>query len=795
MIDKNNDFFIAEIMRGWEEKKPHFIDNPKVYYERLTNEINVINNLGLINYFLIVHDIIRWAEKNGIMIGPGRGSSGGSLVCYLLGITKIDPIKFGLYFERFLNVSRADMADIDTDCQDNRRSEIIDYIRNKYGMDNTCNIGTFSYLSPKSAFRDVASVFGIPSFEINTLSKMIDNEDSFSKVSELIEFNKTYPHIVEQAIKLSGTIKSQGTHAAGVVISSQPISDVAVLEKRGDIDVCNWDKKAAEKMGLLKVDLLGLSTLSILSKAKELIWKHKGIAVEFDKIPLDDLETIRAFQSGFGVGVFQFENAGVCGLLKEVQPKTFYDLATITALFRPGPLSAKVDEKHTMVQKYIQVAKGNEYPTFLHPKLKPILKSTNGVIVFQEQIMRVFVDLAGFTLAEADQMRKIIGRKMDEKEFEPYEAQFVSGCAANGVGETDAKYLFDQLKKFAGYGFNLAHSVEYAHLSFWSMWLKVHYPLEYMTALLNNTTKLDKLLIYVHEGSRLGVVLEMPEINRSSDEYSLDLESNSILVPLGAVKGVGSVAVDTILAERKNNGPFISYDNFDKRVAKSKCNKRIKDFLIRAGVFKSFGVINVNIEERDKDMSELIPVYNRLPSLKYGSPLDVEGIQKHYEQIRESCPTGVKFEPLSYLDGTIMFINRPQKNERILLSADGTKYLLDRLRAFGIDKKKTYHTSLFKCFYDSVKDIKEECVTKCLGFLKEEIKLVKPKLIVTSDTLVMGLFMSERRPSLELNGMCIYSKEFNCHVIFSISPQYAYYQDKLEEFDEMMEKLAIIFGV
>jgi uracil-DNA glycosylase family 4 len=463
--EDDNKMFAKLLADGWEAKlAPHGEElDLDVYRKRLVYEIGVINKLKFTRYFLIVQDIIRWAREQGIAVGPGRGSAAGSLVCYLLDITQLDPIVHKLYFERFLNPERLDYPDIDVDFGDDRRQEVFDYIRGKYGHDKTANINTFGVLTVKSAFRDVARVFGVNILTVNALSKLIDDEVSFEKVPELGRFAKSEvgAKVVDLSKKLSGRIRQNGVHAAGIVLSDRPLTEVAVIEHRKDADVINWDMKNCEVFGLIKIDVLGLSTLSIMDMAAKLVKRDLGEDIDFVGIPLDDEKAMDAFSKGDTLGVFQFEGNGLQGLLKGLQAHDFEAITAATALFRPGPLNAGLCEQ------YLRISKGDEREWYDHELLKPILSDTKGVVVYQEQVMRIFVDLAGFTYPEADKMRKIIGKKLGKDEFEKHRDHFVKGAEAKGIDPRLADGIFTKLVEFAGYGFNrcIAHDEKLFRLS------------------------------------------------------------------------------------------------------------------------------------------------------------------------------------------------------------------------------------------------------------------------------------------------------------------------------------------
>lgn len=780
--------FRQSCLDGWSAKIKGKVKNLKEYGDRLVYEIGIIKRMGFVRYFLIVQDIINWARSHDIMVGPARGSAAGSLVCYLMGITQVDPLKHGLYFERFLNPDRVGLPDIDVDFQDDRRQEVFDYIVNTYGADKVGQITTFGYMSIKSAFRDVARVYGIKPLTINVLSKQIESEDSFDKMPDLVRFRERHPKIVEEAIKLVGTIRQVGVHACGMVVSSDPLNKVCVLEKRNDSFVTCWDKDCVEKFGLLKIDVLGLSTLGILNYAKKLIKKHRGVDINFEDIPLDDPKTLEIFKTGDGVGVFQMEHSGMQGLLRDLQAGDFETVTATTALFRPGSLQSG------QTQKYVQVAKGTEYENYVCPQLKPILSPTNGVMVYQEQIMRIFVELGGFSWAGADTMRKIIGKKLGKDEFAKHKTPFLEGCKARGIDERVANTLFNQMAEFASYSFNKSHAVAYTMLSFWCAYLKANYPLEFYSACLSSASD-DKATELARDAEKRGIRIMKPDINLSEDKYIL--YDGGILAPLGVIKGVGSTAVQAIL-EARGTGVFLSVDDMMGRVNKRVVNKRVVEALERAGAFECLGVIERDIDKRNKNYAELLPIHSSVPTLSFRSEgfnliewekLSMEMAQHAKDHGREYMEPVFKSELAS-----IMVINNYTPGESEHLTSKGTKYLLNQLSKRDIKRKHIYYTSPLKCRYDNPRKADKACASVWPEFLKREIAIVKPKVIVCCCSDAIPIFVPDGKMG-KLVGKVLYNKDYDAYVLFTYSPQYAYFQpDKaLEIFQSSMDVLQSMF--
>lgn len=1104
---------------GWKEKINGKVgDQAKVYHARLIYELDVIKRMGFLKYFLMVDDIIRWSREHGIMVGPGRGSAAGSLVCYLMGITQLDPIKHGLYFERFLNPERVNLPDIDVDFQDDRRQEVFEYIVAKYGQECVGQINTFGVMTIKSAFRDVSRVHGINNMQVNILSKQIEDEESFDKVPELSAFAVANPAVIKFTKKLAGTIRQVGVHAClaaesqlltyrgyerigaldgmpvmiltkngmkpasvfcngvkdiyrlsyakskysntkqsllvtmdhpvssengftkasdavglempiawygegcdqfpvmagwfwndghygevkggndtiarvarvyftpekddvakemfasalplrengradrfiipvkfadqvaerfgegfkaknadkiipvllsqhdkilwlrgfmsanatvqrgtirlkltsldlvkfirdllaelgisgakiqtvkgkvcrfqngdyqcndsynleisnngaflyghligflqpykqeridkrwyseleyvrtdkvydfsvftdeesdrngyvdgvlvhncGISISSRPLKEVCAVERRKDgVMVSCWDMRNCEKFGLLKMDILGLTTLSILEHARKLVKDGYGTDIVYTEIPLDDQKTMDMFSKGETAGVFQFEGAQMQELLRNLQANDFKTITATTALYRPGPLQAGLTDQ------FVKISQGRDYESYACPQLEPILSSTKSIMIYQEQIMRIFSDLGGFTWAQADQMRKIIGKKLGKDEFDKHRDNFVAGCEKNGIPATVSDSLFSDMAEFASYSFNLAHAAAYTMISLWCMYLKAHYPSEFIAAYMSCVKSEDSQGNMVAEAKRLGVPVERPDINRSTDKYIL--EDGKVLAPLGAIKGVGEKAVESILEGRKD-GVFLSVEDMKARVYRRVVTVRVIDILERAGAFESLGVKEYNDEQREKNYAELLPMLNEVPALS----LDRDHLEEEYfaaiiKQVDDLAAASGK-KPLHAEHGTkpvIMAINMPVKGETKLLKNRGTKLFQSSLADFGITMKSIYYTSVLKEVIDTPAKAPKKTLAAGLEIVKQEVVAVNPKLIVCFATNAIPLFIPDGKIG-KLNGKVVYNKTYDCYVMFSFSPQYAAY--KTEEiggmFEANMAKIYEMFG-
>jgi len=568
----------------------------QIYQKRLDDELSVIIEMGFPGYFLIVADFIQWAKDNGIPVGPGRGSGAGSLVAYVLNITDLDPIKFDLLFERFLNPERVSMPDFDVDFCMDRRDEVIAYVAQRYGRDHVSQIITYGTMAAKAVVRDVGRVLGhgygfvdhlaklIP-FELGmTLTKALEDSEPLRKLYETDEEVKS---LIDYGLSLEGTARNAGKHAGGVVISPTPLTNFTPLycEQGGDNLVTQFDKDDVESVGLVKFDFLGLRTLTIIDWAVQAInERHQQNdlpALDITELPFDDLETFELLKSGQTTAVFQLESRGMKELIKKLRPDCFDDIIALVALFRPGPLESG------MVDDYINVKHGAK-AEYAHELLEPILSATNGVILYQEQVMQIARELAGYTLGGADLLRRAMGKKKVE-EMAEQRAIFTQGAVRNQIEETVASYIFDLMEKFAGYGFNKSHSAAYALVAYQTAWLKTHYPALFMASVLSSDMdNTDKVVLLVEECRAMNLELLQPNINRSQYRFSNDSEGR-IIYGFGAIKGVGQSAIEAVLQERELNGPFKGLFDLCQRVDLRRVNKRVLEALAKGGAFDTFG--------------------------------------------------------------------------------------------------------------------------------------------------------------------------------------------------------------
>jgi DNA polymerase-3 subunit alpha len=563
----------------------------KDYRERLHYELDVICQMGFAGYFLIVGEFIQWAKARDIPVGPGRGSGAGSVVAWSLGITDLDPLRFGLLFERFLNPERVSMPDFDIDFCQERRDEVIRHVQEKYGPDRVAQIITFGKLQARAVLRDVGRVLGMPYGQVDRICKLVPNNPANPvsldgalkaepQLQAIIAEDETVGRLVEIARRLEGLYRHASTHAAGVVIADRPLSELIPLyrDPRSDLLVTGFNMKWVEQAGLVKFDFLGLKTLTVLAKALELIRAGGHEAPDLATLPLDDEATFQLLGRGDTVGVFQLESAGMRDALRRLKPDTFEDIIAVVALYRPGPMDN--------IPSYIRRKHGEEQPDFLYPTLQPILRETHGIMIYQEQVMQIAQELSGYSLGSADLLRRAMGKKIKE-EMDKQRESFVGGAVAKGVPQSKASQIFELVAKFAGYGFNKSHAAAYALIAYQTAWLKANHPLEFfaasMTLDLNNS---DKLAGFRQELSRLGIRLLPPDLNASEATFSVERGANSgIRYALAGIKTIGEPAARSVVAERDRGGPFRSLADFAGRVAGRYLNKRQLENLARAGAF------------------------------------------------------------------------------------------------------------------------------------------------------------------------------------------------------------------
>jgi len=652
-LENDKALFIEESRRGLE-RRLKIVPKQKhqEYRERLQTEIDIINNMKFPGYMLIVWDFVKAAKDMGIPVGPGRGSAAGSLVAYSLEITDIDPIPYGLLFERFLNPERVSMPDIDMDFCQARRQEILDYVVEKYGRVNVAQIITFGKLLAKGVIRDVARVLDMPYSKADAMAKLIPDElgidlkssyEKEPKIKELLERDPQAKRTWEYALALEGLNRNAGTHAAGVVISNEPLWQKTPLFKPTGLDTLatQYSGKYVEDVDLIKFDFLGLKTLTVIEEALQLVEKRHGKRINFVEENIEDPKVYEYISTGETLGLFQIESSGMQDLAKKLKPNSFEDVIAMLALYRPGPMESG------MLDDFVDRKHGRAEITYDFPELEPILKPTYGVIVYQEQVMQIVQTIGGFSLGGADLVRRAMGKKIKE-EMDRLKGEFAQGATKKGFDKTKAENLFDLIVKFAGYGFNKSHSAAYAMITFYTSYLKYYYPTEFMAAILtlekNNT---DKVVKYVDELKRMGIKLLPPDINRSGlvfEATSIDGDE-VVMFGMGAIKGAGDIAINSIL-EARGEAVFKDFSDFVSRIDSSKVNKKVIESLIKAGALDSFGYSRKAMLSQIEEIIETAKKAGEAKKMAVGS---LFGEGEEMTSVRLELKEMDEFEPMEIL--------------------------------------------------------------------------------------------------------------------------------------------------
>jgi len=744
--------FEYESIRGLEERLKYV---PKAshdeYRDRLRVEIDIISKMKFPGYMLIVWDFVAEAKKMGVPVGPGRGSAAGSLVAYALTITDIDPIPYGLLFERFLNPERVSMPDIDMDFCQARRQDVLDYVINAYGRSNVAQIITFGKLLAKGVLRDVARVLDIPYAKADAFAKLIPDElgidlknsyEKEPKIAELVQNDPQYARIWRFALALEGLNRNAGTHAAGVVISNEPLWQKTPLFKPTGQDTLatQYNGKHIEDVDLIKFDFLGLKTLTVIEEALQLIEKRHGKRINLVEQDINDSKVYEFISTGKTLGLFQIESTGMQDLAKKLKPSTFEDVIAMLALYRPGPMESG------MLDDFVERKHGRAKITYMFDELEPILKPTYGVIVYQEQVMQIVQTIGGFSLGGADLVRRAMGKKIKE-EMDKLKGDFVAGAIKKGFDGAKAGELFDLIVKFAGYGFNKSHSAAYAMVTFYTSYLKYYYPTEFMAGLLSlDKDNTDKVVKYVEELKSLGIGLLGTDINRSALRFMADEidEKKVVFFGLGAIKGAGEVAINTILEVRKE-GEFKDLNDFISRIDGSKVNKRVIEVLIKSGALDSFGYtrqamisqIEAIVEASAKatqikkmavnslfgDTSDMNMVNFTINNMPEYEPLRVLELEKEvlgfyisghpldgYKQSLEKIDYTLSSEFEELADGSIILV--------VGLVEDITKKISKAGKPFGIAKIMDLHGTIeLMLFENRLKELEEDFdITKPIAF-------------------------------------------------------------------------------
>ncbi|MPS48472.1 DNA polymerase III subunit alpha [Methylobacillus sp.] len=812
------------------------------YKERLAYELGVIKKLGFSTYFLVVQHIVNWSKDNGVIVGPGRGSVGGSLIAYLMGITDVDPIRFNLLFERFINPDRIDLPDADLDFMSSRRHEVVKYIIERFGQENVAGISNYSTLGPASAIRDVSRVHNLEIFEYNC-SKQVEKEhgvsvgleESAAAVPDIAKFKEKYPVIWGHAVQLEGCMRNLGQHAAGVIVAGEPIGNRAVLKKPDEdgLPVVYWDKQVVEDWGLIKMDILGLSTLDILKLAVDYIRQRHGVEVDLLQVPLDQEDVMAAFAQGRTIGVFQFEGSGMQNLLRQLgslTPLNFEDIAAATALYRPGPIDAG------LVDKFIAVKQGMSAPEYEHPSMIPALENTYGVLTYQEQIMQVCRDLAGFSMIEADHVRKAMGKK-DMEKMQEQSAKFIAGAVAAGMGNYEAQILWDKIAGFAGYCFNRSHSVEYSIISYWCMWLKVRYPVEFYAAAMSVVDKVEKLTSLVEDAKASGIQVLPPDINLSSERVEI-ANDNTLLAPFQAVKGisenvtghimkvrelrktgifkeeeVGGVLVSVPVLAPEPSGLFESKEQFELYVSKAGLNAKInsghREKLDKVGAFASItpGALPASHPSRLKDRLEFMPGFTtEVVKATRGISADTLSkvkITSLIEELRvcDGCSLRGNPHPIPRLGSKPKFMmvfdcpDYKEGNAGKLLESDTGAYVKAALKDAGLSMSDGYFTTLVKSPKPKgVKALTNDMINGCKGYLQREIEILKPPIIIAMGSNAVKYFAPGIKGApADYSGKVIFNHDLDANIILGINPSSLHFDgSKITLLQGICEKLSSI---
>ncbi len=740
----------------------------KEYWERLEYELEVINRMGFAGYFLIVQDFINWAKNRSIPVGPGRGSAAGSLVAYAIGITDVDPIKHGLLFERFLNPERVSMPDIDVDfCQDNR-DKVIDYVKDRYGRENVAQIITYNVMKAKQTLRDVARALGLPYSTADQLAKLIpqgdvqgtwlsleemystpmevlkerygahrgDIEDNVTKFRKLCRENPEIDKLVKIALKLEGLTRHTSLHAAGVVIAPKPLSElVPLFYDRDGAVATQYDMTKLEELGLLKMDFLGLKTLTELKAMRDLVKERHGVDVDFLSLPMDDEEVFKLLQEGNTTGVFQLESRGMKELLKRLKPDTFDDIVAVLALYRPGPL------KSGLVDRYINRKHGKEPVEYPFPELEEVLKETYGVIVYQEQVMKMSQILAGFTPGEADTLRKAIGKKKKDL-MEKMREKFIEGAVQRGYPKDKITKLWEDIEKFASYSFNKSHSVAYGYISYWTAYMKAHYPAEFFAVKLTTEKNDNKFINLIKDAKIMGFEILPPDINRSDVGFKIEGDRH-IRFGIGRIKGVGEEAAKAITQARKNRD-FRGLADFVARVDGRKVNKKVIECLVKAGSFDFTGIRRDELLQKvssGKDTTSLAQnsLFGSAPKRKKMDINDLLRMEKevigfyisgHPMDKYEKFLAG-KFTPIEELDnferGSTVTLAGVVSGLQVKKTKNGTYMAIFNL----IDKSGIVEVIAFPDTYEEFKEkLKEDAVILVKGYIDEDLETESTKVIL-----------------------------------------------------------------
>ncbi|MFA9261822.1 MAG: DNA polymerase III subunit alpha [Undibacterium sp.] len=764
-----------------------------VYIERLKYELGVIKTLDFSGYFLLVEDVVNFAKSSGILVGPGRGSVGGSLIAYLLGITDCDPIRFGLLFERFINPDRIDLPDVDLDFMSERRHEITDYLVTKYGRERVAGVSNYGTLAAASAIRDVSRMVGIDAKDARVsmlVPKLhganVSLPDSADQVEEIKLFAEKYEESWwPMMVRLEGTMRSMGQHAAGVIVGGVDLVDRGVIEHRKDARAMCWDKRIVEDQGLIKMDILGLLTLDLIHLTKQYIMERTGKDLDILDISLDDKDVLDNFAAGNTTGVFQFESGGMRRLLKELGSDgviTFEDITAATALYRPGPMESG------MMESYYRRKQGGENVTYDHPILEDVLKSTYGVFVYQEQVMKASRVIAGYTGPEADTLRKIMGKKEPAK-MALERDKFVKGCVATiACTEEWGGQLFDKIEGFAGYGFNRSHSVEYSLISWQCMYLKTHFSSEFFAAALTLLDQ-DKLVGLIKDAGRFGIEVSMPDINVSSERFEIATDVR-LVIPFNRIKGIAKTTTDAIIAARAA-GPFKNMADFLLRVDKRKCNVRHQGALDTVGAFSRIELTQLpaNDPSRIREQLDLlpglisanVPIHHEMHKDKVTKEAlsDVVNEYRSAHGPNTGDDDGQPVKPSIGKDASFMLIvdapNAQEEGMGLMSFSKSTGCVIDAMAEHDLSRNDVYWTGLIKRPKGD-KQVSAAEIFTYKKYLEDEIRILNPPIIVLMGSQAVRHFMPDfKGKASDAAGKVVYSKEHDANFVIGFNPGEIYF--------------------
>lgn len=805
--------------KGWSERLNtkvfgETLDKTRLadYKERLQRELKVINSMGFSAYFLLVHYVVNYAKDNEILVGPARGSAAGSLVAYLLKITDVDPLRFGLFFERFLNPDRLDYPDIDLDFMSSRRGEIIDHLIAKFGADKVSGIANYNTLGSASALRDVARVSKLPAIDYECSKHVpkehgqnVSLEEAVAQAPTIEQFALKYPKQWRQSVALQGLIKTTGQHAAGIVVAGEPIIKRGAVMGHRDYPVVCWDKRVVEDWGLIKLDVLGLSTLDIIYLAVDKLKAHYT-NLDLWSIPLDDKATLEIFAKGKTKGVFQFEGGMARNLCREIAVSgdfRFEDIVAINALNRPGPLDAGLTDK------YVKIRQGMFSPDYPHPAAEPALKETESVIVYQEQVMQIARDLSGFSMAEADTLRKAIGKK-DADLMKTMKDKFIDGAKAKGMREEPVEKLWDDIEGFAAYSFNKSHAVAYSLISYMAAYLKAHHAGAFYAASMSILDD-EKVRLIAKEATTDGFLVMPPDINYSTDSFEMKWDHkrgcNALFSPLTAVKNVSAKVCRHIVEtrERQSGRYFASYQDFFDAVEARQCNKRAKDNLNKVGAFARIeaGQIDPLHSDRLRDQKELMGAL-AVADVKPDRVIDISPTLKHelsnlYAEIAKNGRDVIQ-PNFGKKPKFVVITDKPTffevENGKSFMGKSNL-YIKTALKAAGLKPSDGYYTHLVKTQPDDKKELSKEEITYYGDFLKQELDILHPPLVILAGTKsIRYLFPDSKGSAEDLSRTVEYDKDNDRNYMFCINPQMIYIKpDKQDLLNTVFTDVAELFDV